>query len=202
VGKSTLRQGVLSRLASLEYSVSHTTREPRPGEKQGVDYHFVTPEVFRAMVADEAFVEWARVHQHYYGTSRAELDKRLQSCQDVILEIDVQGARQIKAHYPTACFIFVLPPDAGSLKARLQRRRTEDAASLETRLTQAAVEIAEAPWYDYLLVNDTLEEATDMLAAIIVAERCRTKKVASRVLALYRTLGPQKNAADDPSSPP
>jgi guanylate kinase len=173
-GKSTLRERIRERFPDLWYSVSYTTRAPRPGEKDGEDYHFVSPETFAATVKARGFVEWARVHQHCYGTPREQVVRHLEDGGEVLLEIDVQGARQVKIEMPQACFIFVLPPDVETLKKRLRRRATEAEPEMQTRLERAAREMAEAPWYDYLIVNDDLDRATEELAAVIMANRCRT----------------------------
>jgi guanylate kinase len=186
VGKSSLRERVRLRYPQLGYSVSHTTRTPRSGEVEGEDYIFVTAGTFLAMVDAGAFVEWAQVHDHYYGTSREQLNKHLDNNRDVLLEIDVQGARQVKACYPDACFVFLLPPDWDTLERRLRLRGTEGESQVKSRLEQGLQEIREAPWYDYLVVNDTLDEASEALAAIILARRYRTAAALPRLLALIQ----------------
>ncbi len=180
-GKSTLRERIRKRFPDLWYSVSYTTRASRPGEKDGEDYYFVSPETFAATVKARGFVEWARVHEHCYGTPKEQVLRHLEDGREVLLEIDVQGARQVKVEMPQACFIFVLPPDVETLKKRLRRRATEAEIEMKIRLEQAAREIAEAPWYDYLIVNDDLDRATEELAAVIMARRCRTPVVLPRV---------------------
>lgn len=185
-GKSTLRERIRKRFPDLWYSVSYTTRAPRPGEKDGEDYYFVSPETFAATVKARGFVEWARVHEHCYGTPREQVMRQLENGRGVLLEIDVQGARQVKIEMPQACFIFVLPPDVESLKKRLRRRATEGEPQMEVRLEHAAREMAEAPWYDYLIVNDELDRATEELAAVIMANRCRTPVVVPRVRELVQ----------------
>jgi guanylate kinase len=185
-GKSTLRERIKKRFPDLWYSVSYTTRAPRPGEKDGEDYYFVSPETFAATVKARGFVEWARVHDHSYGTPREQVVRRLENSRGVLLEIDVQGARQVKIEMPQACFIFVLPPNVETLKKRLRRRATEAEPEMKTRLERAAREMAEAPWYDYLIVNDNLDRATEELAAVIIADRCRAAAVLPRVVDLVR----------------
>lgn len=192
VGKSSLRQRVQKRSPELEYSVSHTTRPQRAGETPDKDYHFVSEAAFLSMVKAKEFVEWARIHGHYYGTSRRQLEAHLEKGRDVLLEIDVQGARQVKAHYPQACFVFILPPDCKSLEQRLRQRGTETEEDLQARLQHACLEMGEAPWYDYLIVNDLLEEASEALAAIIRAGRHHTRIVLPRVLSLIQPPEPQK----------
>jgi guanylate kinase len=170
VGKSSLRQGVRKRFPQLAYSISYTSRPARQGETEGKDYHFVSLETFLAMKDSGAFVEWAQVHGNYYGTSRAQLTKHLRHGRDVLLEIDVQGAQQVKEQFPHACFIFVLPPDGETLKKRLMERGTEEGNVVEARLQNSSRELLEASWYDYTIVNDVLEEAVEELAAIILAK--------------------------------
>jgi len=181
VGKSSLREGVGERFPELAYSISHTTRAPRQGESEGRDYHFVSLETFLEMKEAGAFVECAQVHRNYYGTSRAQLEKHLNDRRDLLLEIDVQGARQVKEHFPRACFIFVLPPDRETLKKRLSKRGTEQGGDVEARLDNASRELGEASWYDYLIINDVLEEAVEALAAIILSTRCRRQAILPRV---------------------
>ena len=181
VGKSSLRTGVRKRFPELAYSISHTTRAPRQGESEGRDYHFVSLETFLAMKEAGAFVESAQVHGNYYGTSRTQLEKHLNDRRDLLLEIDVQGARQVKEHFPRACFIFVLPPDRETLKKRLNERGTEQGGDVEARLDNASRELGEASWYDYLIINDVLEEAVEALAAIILSTRCRRQAILPRV---------------------
>lgn len=181
VGKSSLRTGVRKKFPELAYSISSTTRAPRQGESEGRDYHFVSLETFLAMKEAGAFVECAQVHGNYYGTSRAQLEKHLNDRRDLLLEIDVQGARQVKEHFPGACFIFVLPPDRETLKKRLNERGTEQGGDVEARLDNASRELGEASWYDYLIINDVLEEAVEALAAIILSTRCRRQAILPRV---------------------
>ena len=175
VGKSSLREGVRKRLPELAYSISYTTRAPRQGESEGRDYHFVSLETFLAMKEAGDFVECAQVHGNYYGTSREQLEKHLNDRRDLLLEIDVQGARQVKKHFPRACFIFVLPPNLETLEQRLVERGTEQANDVEQRLEDSSRELLEASWYDYSIVNDVLEEAVEALAAIILAQTAGRK---------------------------
>ncbi len=177
VGKSSLRDGVRKRFPELAYSISYTTRPPRQGESEGRDYHFVSMEAFLAMKEAGDFVEYAQVHGNYYGTSRAQLEKHLNDRRNLLLEIDVQGARQVKEHFPSACFIFVLPPDRETLEKRLLQRGTEQENDLERRLEDSSRELLEAFWYDYSIVNDVLQEAVEALAAIILAHAAGSRKV-------------------------
>ena len=181
VGKSSLRERVRKRFPELAYSISYTTRAPRQGELEGRDYHFVSLETFLAMKEAGAFVECAQVHGNHYGTSRAQLEKHLNDRRDLLLEIDVQGARQVKEHFPRACFIFVLPPDRETLEKRLLERGTEQENDVEQRLEDSSRELLEASWYDYSIVNDVLEEAVEALAAIILSTSCRRQAILPRV---------------------
>jgi guanylate kinase len=169
----------------LAYSVSHTSRAPRSGEIEGKDYHFVSVGMFLDMKDAGEFVEWAQVHGNLYGTSHQQLAAHLKEHRDLLLEIDVQGARQVKAHFPQACFIFVLPPNLETLENRLLKRATEAKVDLNKRLEDASRELLEAPWYDYLIVNDNLDEAVAALAAILTASRHRRQAVLPQVLNLF-----------------
>jgi guanylate kinase len=186
VGKSSLRERVRERFPELEYSISYTTRAPREGEIEGKDYHFVSKDTFDAMQRADGFVESAEVHGNLYGTSREQLEEHLSKERDVLLEIDVQGARQVKAHFQEACFVFVLPPSEKALAKRLQKRGTEPEEDVIMRLKNASGELLEATWYDYLIINDYLEEAVEALSAIILSARCRRQVVLPRVLGLLR----------------
>jgi len=179
-GKTTLCKEIIDFFPSLRHSVSYTTRPQRPGEQDGIDYHFVTPETFDAMVAEGAFAEWAEVHGNRYGTAIETLERfRLEGC-DVLLDIDIQGARQLKKNYRQGVYIFVLPPSFDELRRRLQGRNTDAPEVIARRLANAQLEVREAGYYDYLVINDVFAKALDELKAIIVAEGCR----ASRVLPL------------------
>lgn len=181
VGKSSLRERVRKEFPELAYSISYTTRPPRHGESEGEDYHFVSETTFLAMREKGAFLEWALVHGNYYGTSVEELRKQLNEHRDVLLEIDVQGARQVKDHFPQACFIFVLPPDRETLEKRLLKRGTERGEDIKARLENAMGELLEAVWYDYLIINDSLDEAAVDLKSVILAARYRRQAVLPRV---------------------
>ena len=181
VGKSSLREQVRKEFPQLAYSISYTTRPPRYEESEGKDYHFVSEDTFFAMREAGAFLEWALVHGNYYGTSADQLEKQLNEYGDVLLEIDVQGARQVKARFPQACFIFVLPPDRETLEKRLLKRGSEKGEEREARLENAMGELLEAFWYDYLIINDALDEAVEALKAVILAAPYRRQVVLPRV---------------------
>ena len=181
VGKSSLREQARKEFPQLAYSISYTTRPPRYEESEGKDYHFVSEDTFFAMREAGAFLEWALVHGNYYGTSADQLEKQLNEYGDVLLEIDVQGARQVKARFPQACFIFVLPPDRETLEKRLLKRGSEKGEEREARLENAMGELLEAFWYDYLIINDALDEAVEALKAVILAAPYRRQVVLPRV---------------------
>ena len=170
-GKSTIVRAVLAQDPRLRFSVSCTTRAPRPGETDGVDYHFLSREVFEAGIKNARFLEWANVYGHYYGTDRKHVEAWLAQGFDVLLEIDVQGARKIKATDLPHTTLFILPPTLDVLEERLRRRGTDTEEVIRRRLQAAFAEIREAPWYDYLVVNDVLEEAIADVSAIIRASR-------------------------------
>lgn len=170
-GKTTLCKGLVSRFPGLKESVSYTTRRPRAGEQNGVDYHFVSVERFQDMVAAGDFAEWAEVHGNFYGTAIATLEQARRDGIDILLDIDCQGARILKDRGISGVFVFVVPPSMEELRRRLEARSSDALEVIERRIRRAAEEIREARWYDYIVVNDLLEEAQDALAAIVKAAR-------------------------------
>ena len=172
-GKTTLTREVLSIYPEMRLSVSCTTRTPREGETPGKDYDFVSEAVFRRMLAAGDFAEWAEVHGKLYGTPRRMLERRLRGGGDVLLDIDVQGARQIRRHYTSAVSIFVLPPSLDELRRRLARRGTDARKTIEQRWNNARHEIQEIQGYDYFIVNRDVGDAVKHLAAVIAAERLK-----------------------------
>ena len=191
-GKTTLIRRVLAdptvRRGSLHFSVSHTTRRPRPGEKDGREYHFVTEETFRDLQAKDGFLEWASVHGNLYGTSRMEVEPRLATGTDVLLDIDVQGARQVRSKVPEAVKIFVFPPSRDVLEARLRARASDSAEVVARRLAVATAEMSEFGEYDYAIINDDLEEAVDELRSIVVARRAGRSRRRDRLEAILKTF--------------
>ncbi len=166
-GKSTLCQNMLERIPSLKFSISYTTREPRAGERDGRQYFFISKETFGQMLKNKEFLEWAEVHGNLYGTSHIQLEEILEEGNHALIDIDIQGASQIKRSGIAATFVFVLPPSMEILKKRLVDRHTDSEEVIEKRLRNAEKEIAEKEWYDYTIINDDLERATGELEGII-----------------------------------
>ena len=166
-GKSTLVKALLRSEPRLAVSISHTTRAPRGQEQDGREYHFVTPERFAQMVADGAFLEHARVHDNWYGTSRAGVEQMLGAGKDVVLEIDWQGALQIRALFPAAHLVFILPPSWDELAQRLRGRGEDHPEAIARRLENARHEVAQAPAFDFVIINGSLERALAELLAIV-----------------------------------
>jgi len=179
-GKTTLLKKVMGAIPGLVFSISHTTRKPRPGEVDGVDYYFVSPADFQRMITEGLFLEYAEVHDNQYGTSFAAIDQQLKAGLDVILDIDVQGAAILRRKgRPAATHIFISPPDLVELERRLRGRGTESEATIRVRLKNAATEMNAADEYEYLVINDSLEEAANLLSSIILAERARMHRLPS-----------------------
>jgi guanylate kinase len=172
-GKSSTIAGLRDNIGDLAYSVSHTTRKPRHDEKDGVHYHFVDEEVFRAMIDQKAFVEWAPVYEALYGTSYAGLKEQQDRGMDVLLDVDSQGARNIRRHFKDSVLIYILPPSLGSLAKRLKDRRTDKQEVIDQRMEKAAREIKNCVWYDYIVVNEDLAQAVSEVQCIVISERCR-----------------------------
>ncbi len=161
----------------LKQSISYTTRPMREGEQDGVDYYFVSKKTFNQMVARGEFAEWAEVHGNFYGTACVTLEQAREGGSDVLLDIDYQGAEQLRKSLPNGVFIFILPPNMGELRKRLERRKTDKKVVIERRMANATGEIAAAEKFDYLVVNDVLEQAVEKVRAIMIAETVRTKRV-------------------------
>jgi guanylate kinase len=167
VGKGTLIRGLLERVPELRLSVSATTRSPRPGERDGIDYHFLTPEEFERRVQAGDFVEHAEYSGNRYGTLRSELERRLREGVPIVLEIEVQGARQVRQAMPEAIAVFIAPPSSDALRARLVGRGTDSAEAVEARMRTAQRELEAQPEFAHVVVNDRLEEATGELERIV-----------------------------------
>ena len=172
-GKSSLVKALLELDALVRPSVSHTTRAPRGQEKHGREYFFVSNAEFDAMVQNQAFVEWAHVHNHRYGTSRKAIEERMTQGSDVILEIDYQGALQIKKIFANAVTIFILPPSWDVLRSRLERRGEDSAEVIDTRLENAATEMAQVSQFDFVIINELFDRAVFDLKSIVHAQRLK-----------------------------
>jgi guanylate kinase len=187
-GKSASVAGVLESMPQLRFSVSYTTRPPRGAEKDGVEYFFIDRPQFERLISRDAFLEWAEVHNNLYGTSKQVVDDILQNGEDVILDIDVQGARTIRKKRPDATAVFILPPSFQELRERLERRRLDDGLVIEQRLKRACNEIKHFNEYDYLIVNENLGSSIDELTSIVRSIRCRTAariEAANSILATF-----------------
>ena len=166
-GKSTLCRAVRNRFPDLLYSISYTTRLPRKGEQNGVDYHFITKEAFEKGISESQWAEWADVHGNYYGTPAEFLDKSIASGQDVLLDIDVQGTRQVLKRYPDSITIFIMPPSLEILRNRLEKRSTDSPEVIDVRLKNAQMEMAQKDLYDHVIINDHLQDAVAELIALL-----------------------------------
>jgi len=176
-GKSTLISDVRKRIDNLVYSISHTTRGPRPNEKDGVDYFFVDTSTFKEMIDKDAFLEWARVYDDFYGTSRDSVEEKLKAGFDIILDIDNQGAKNIKEKISDCRLVYILPPSIEILEKRLLKRATDNPSVIEKRIKEANNELSNCNWYDYLIINDDLAKAANELEAVIVADRCSRERI-------------------------
>ncbi|MFW6147993.1 MAG: guanylate kinase [Thermodesulfobacteriota bacterium] len=175
-GKTTLIHAIREQVKGIGYCVSHTTREPRDGERQGEHYHFVTKAEFEKMVNEHQFVEWADVYGHLYGTSYTSMERALSSGKDLLLDVDIQGAEAIKGHLPESVSIFILPPSMNALEQRLRGRATDHQEDVDNRLKKAADEIKRCGKSDFIVINDDLSRAVHEMEAIILSRRARTKR--------------------------
>ncbi len=176
-GKTSICQAILTLFPNLLPSISYTTRAMRPGEQEGRDYHFVSQETFQTMVDAGEFAEWAKVHGNCYGTARKTLTAASEAGADVLLDIDFQGADQLRNSGLAGVFLFILPPNMEELLSRLESRNTDDEETIARRMANARGEIAESVKFDYVVVNDILEQAVDKVRAIMIAETARTERV-------------------------
>jgi guanylate kinase len=187
-GKSTLVARLLETVPDVKFSVSYTTRKPRGQEKDGQSYHFVSREKFEAMLARDEFLEWAQVFGNYYGTHCSELGQARTCRKDLVLDIDVQGARQLKRKIPEAVTIFILPPSRAVLEQRLRTRSEDREEVIARRLKEAAEEIRKYEDYDYVLINRDLAEAEATLSAIVRAERVRRTRIEDQIRPILETF--------------
>jgi guanylate kinase len=188
-GKTSLAERALKRVPGLRFSVSYTTREPRGGERDGVDYFFVDYEQFDAMRGRGEFLEWAEVHGHLYATHKAQVEQILNEGTDVILDIDVQGAEQLRSVAPHSISVFILPPSVDVLESRLRTRNLNTPADLARRLGNAAREVRLYDRFDYVIINDDLDRALVSLEAIIEAERRRPQRQVNQIRTIISTFG-------------
>lgn len=180
-GKTTLLRAALAHIPHLAFSVSATTRPARPGEQDGVDYHFLAEERFRALLAEDAFLEHAEVYGNRYGTLREPVERALAAGTSILLDIDTQGAAQVRSRWPGALSIFILPPSTAVLEARLRARAADPEDVIRRRVGEAHIQLQECGQFDYLVVNDHLPAAVDQLQAVIVAELLRRPRRGSWV---------------------
>ncbi len=175
-GKTSICDALIESDKNIVYSVSTTTREPRKGEKNGKEYYFVNDSDFKKMVKEKMFVEWAKVHDHFYGTSKKVLEQTISKGKDILLDIDVQGAVKIKKQYKNALMIFITTPTLKVLKERLIKRNKDSLEVIKTRVENAKRELTYLPKYDYLILNDKLDESIKQAKSIICAERLSIKR--------------------------
>lgn len=187
-GKTSLVRALVNNINDLQISISYTTRPPRPGDVHGKDYYFVTPQEFTQMVENNEFLESATIYQHHYGTSREGVMKKLAAGIDVLLEIDWQGAQQIRRLFTSAILIFIVPPSLDTLRQRLQNRRQDQAAVIAQRMEGAQQEISHYREFDYLVINDKFEQALADLQHIVLAERLRCREQTQRHTELLAKL--------------
>jgi guanylate kinase len=189
-GKTTVLNRVMAELEDIRFSVSHTTRIPRSGEKDGVEYHFVTRREFERLISEGSFLEWAEVHGEMYGTSRSEYDRAVREGVDLLLDIDVKGADQVCQKFDDAVTVFVIPPSYADLERRLRGRGPDDEASFQRRLAVAGEEMSHFRKYQYAIVNVDLEASVEALKIVVRAARLRTSRVAEtaeKILSTFQT---------------
>ena len=183
-GKTSVCRRVMELCPEIHFSVSVTTRPPRLGEQEGRDYHFVSVEQFRGMIDRGEFVEWVENYGNYYGTSQKTMDAFLERGDDLLLDIEPRGAGAIRKRFPQAVFVFILPPSIDELRRRLAKRG-ENEEVLKRRLDASLSEIKEASWYDYIIVNEKLDEAVERFRAVYLAEKCRRERSADKIESLF-----------------
>ncbi len=193
-GKTSICREFLRIFPEVRFSVSCTTRPPRPGEVEGRDYFFISKEEFRARIARGEFVEWVENYGELYGTAKKTMDSFLEQGRDLILDIEPRGAKAIREQYPNGVFIFILPPSLAELKSRLANRG-ESAVVVERRLGTSLDEIQEALWYDYIIFNERLDEAVERFRAVYIAEKSRRDRLQDRVTELFGRSGRQRPPA-------
>lgn len=191
-GKSTVLSRVLTEMDGLRFSVSHTTRPPREGEREGVHYHFVPEPAFQGLKHEGALLEWAKVHGHHYGTARTEYERALADGVDLLLDLDVQGAAQVRMKVDDAVTLFILPPSYEDLERRLRGRGLEDEATIRRRLDVAREEVSLAFEYDYAVINDDLDRCVETVKSVVRATRCRASRRAPSIRRILGTFDSRK----------
>jgi len=184
-GKTTLCHHLLKQFPDMRESISYTTRTPRQGEVDGEDYFFVSRDQFQQMVEDDAFAEWAEVHGNLYGTALKTLQDARKNGIDMLLDIDCQGAMKLKEQFEGGCYIFIMPPSMVELRRRLEGRSSDSQEVIDRRIFRAAEEIKEARWYDYIIINDSLEKALQELASIVVSNSRKTFRMMAHISKLF-----------------
>lgn len=185
-GKGTICNAIREKFPDLQYSVSMTTRDPRKGEVEGESYFFRTNEQFEKLIEEDAFLEYAKVYDHYYGTPKKRALDMISDGKSVLLEIDIQGAMQVKKRYPKGVFIYIVPPSLEILSDRLYGRGTDSEETIQKRLAQITSELAMAHQYDYIIVNDKLEDAVRKTSSILEAERCKLYRNEGQIETIFK----------------
>jgi guanylate kinase len=180
-GKSTLIELLIKRVPGIGYSISHTSRKPRDNEVNTVDYHFVNRKTFMTMIEDGSFVEWAEVYDDFYGTSSSSLRDQMNQGLDVAMDLDSKGAENIKKHYKDSILIYILPPSLKILEKRLKNRAMDNEKVIKTRIKRAVAELQDCVWYDYIIINDDLDEALEKVKSIVISDRCRNSYMQPRI---------------------
>ncbi len=187
-GKTSICRDIMKMFPDIVYSVSYTTRPPRPGEVDGRDYRFISDEAFRAGIARGDFIEWNEVYGYLYGTSGSDIKELLERNRDIILDLDAKGAVNLKKIFPEGIYIFISPPSLTELKKRLEKRASESNKTLRTRLENAREEMKEAFWYDYLIFNEKLPVAVEQFKAVYLAEKCRRERLENKLKNIMKEL--------------
>jgi guanylate kinase len=188
-GKTTICKRLLDEFPDLYFSVSCTTRLPRKGEKDGRDYHFISVEKFKNRTGKGEFVEWEEIYGHFYGTLKKEIEDRTGKGHDVILDIDIKGAGNVKSIYPQGVFVFIMPPSVETLKERLKKRGSETDDVMKMRFDRVMEEVRENERYDYVIFNDIINDSVDIMRSIYIAEKNRRSRLQSRINDFYSITG-------------
>ena len=188
-GKSSICRHLLKAHPEIGFSVSYTSRKPRPDETEGKDYHFISRQDFHERIGRGEFVEWVENYGNFYGTSANAIECALKDGKDLLLDIEPRGAQAIKKRFPDAVFVFVLPPSLEELLRRLEKRGHETQEAIKKRFAQAESELREVLWYDYVIFNEDLETAIDQMMAIYTAEKCKTSRLRGRIDCLLNSAG-------------